>query len=317
MGGTSGEMGQIAIENSVEAVRKDWVGGVNYLGSLSQYAFGDNQLGQVVDAGGEFPPLLAVDEEGGRVARLQEHIDVPSAREQGYTSTDDVEKLGAKVGRTMRKMSLNMNLAPVVDVSDQAEWEVIGDRSYSDDAKKVTEFAGAFANGLRSQDVIPVVKHFPGLGSGSGNTDFEEAETPPLSRLKEKDLIPYESLLLEQPVAVMVTNAVVPGLTGRKPASLSSATYKLLRDDYGFGGVIMTDSLSAAAVQDNLDTAGAVVKSIKSGADIAVWDSLSEAQDVRDEVVRAVRSGEISETQINESAARVLELKGIQLCSSE
>jgi beta-N-acetylhexosaminidase len=315
MGGISEDLGEEAVHSATKAIAKDWVGGVNFLGSDS-YAFGDDQLSQAVDAGGAVPPFLAVDQEGGRVQRLSTQLgDRPSARTMGRSmSAQRVKRIGRKTGRAMAKMSLNMNLAPVVDVSNQDDWEVIGDRSFSGDAQKVTEYAGAYADGLRQAGVIPVLKHFPGLGSGNGNTDYEAAKTSPLRHLKAMDLVPYQSLLLEQPVAVMVTNASVPGLTAGKPASLSPATYELLRGEYGFTGVVMTDSLSAAAIRNGLDTSQAVIRAIKAGADVAVWDSLSESQTVRKDLIHAIRKGRVSEDQVNQSVARVLSLKGVDLC---
>lgn len=316
MGAVYSDSGETAINAAVKAIAKGQVGGVNFLGE-SSYAYSNNELAQAVDAGGEVPPFLAVDEEGGRVQRLGDEVGyVPSAREMAATmSPDEVRQEARRIGKAMKKLSLNMDLAPVVDVSDQAEYEVIGDRSFSDNPQTVTKYAGAFAEGLQDQNIVPVLKHFPGLGSGSGNTDFESATTPPLRKLERKDLIPYETLLQQTPVAVMLTNAKVPGLTAGKPASLSPATYELLRSQYGFQGVVMTDSLSAAAVQDNTDTAGAVAKAIVAGADIALWDRLSDVKQIHKRLNRAVKSGDLTEERINESVNRVLELKGVDLCT--
>ncbi len=315
MGAVYADAGESAINAAVRAVAKGEVGGVNVLGE-STYSYTNNELAQAVDAGGQIPPFLAVDEEGGRVQRLTDEVGyLPSAREMAATMTpDQVQKQAQEIGRAMTKLSLNMNLAPVVDVSSQSDDEVIGDRSFSDDPQTVTKYAGAFANGLRQENVIPVLKHFPGLGTGSGNTDFEDATTAPLDKLKKTDLVPYESLLLDTPVAVMTTNASVPGLTDKKPASVSPATYQLLRDDYGFTGVVMTDSLSAAATLDGSDIETAVTDAIVAGADIALWDQLSETKKVMQSLKRAVAKGKLSEERVNESVTRILDLKGVDLC---
>lgn len=315
MGAVYADAGESAINAAVRAVAKGEVGGVNVLGE-STYSYTNNELAQAVDAGGQIPPFLAVDEEGGRVQRLTDEVGyLPSAREMAATMTpDQVQKQAQDIGRAMTKLSLNMNLAPVVDVSSQSDDEVIGDRSFSDDPQTVTKYAGAFANGLRQENVIPVLKHFPGLGTGSGNTDFEDATTAPLDKLKKTDLVPYESLLLDTPVAVMTTNASVPGLTDKKPASVSPATYQLLRDDYGFTGVVMTDSLSAAATLDGSDIETAVTDAIVAGADIALWDQLSETKKVMQSLKRAVAKGKLSEERVNESVTRILDLKGVDLC---
>ncbi len=315
MGAVYADAGETALNTAVRQIAKGKVGGINILGT-SSYSYSNNELAEAVDAGGQVPPFLAVDEEGGRVQRLADELGYqPSAREMAATmSPAQVQEHAKKIGKAMSRLSLNMDLAPVVDVSSQADYEVIGDRSFGDDAKTVTEYAGAFAEGLREAGIIPVLKHFPGLGSGSGNTDFEAASTPPLKKLEKQDLKPYESLLTESPVAVMTTNAVVPGLTEGTPASLSPATYQLLREKYGFDGVVMTDSLSAAAVTEGRSIEEAVTQAIVAGADIALWDQLAEAKSVHKELSKAVASGKLSEDQVNASVTRVLDLKGVDLC---
>lgn len=314
MGGVAVE-GDTALQESITAIQKGQVGGVNYLGP--SYAYADGQLALAVDAGGEVPPLLAVDQEGGRVQRLTDVMEyIPSAREMGATLTaHQVEEVGQQIGKKMSKLSLNMNLAPVVDVSDQYDDAVIGDRSFSANAKQVTEYAGAFAEGLRKEGVIPVLKHFPGLGSGTGNTDFEEASTPSLTKLKKHDLVPYESLLLESPLAVMLTNAKVPGLTEGKPATLAASTYQLLREEYGFAGVAMTDSLTPVAAQTGKSLPKVVEQALAAGADIALWDGLTEAHQIVKHLARAVADGDLPEARVNEAVDRVLTLKRVDLCA--
>lgn len=316
MGSVLGEAGSEGVDAAVKAVAKGDVGGVNFLGETSD-PYDNGQLARAVDAGGQVPPFLAVDEEGGRVQRLTAitgFIDSPRQMAKSM-SPQGVEKLAKRIGRKMQKNSLNMNLAPVVDVSNQPVDDVIGNRSFANNPKKVVEYAGAFADGMRQSGVIPVLKHFPGMGSASGNTDFESAKTPPLRKLKRRDLVPYETLLTEQPVAVMVSNAKVPRLTKGKPASLSRATYELLREQYGFDGVVMTDSLSAAAISGGSGIDNAVRKAIRAGADIALWDDLTSAPDIRRALMRAVRSGQIPKEQVNASVTRIVNLKKVDLCA--
>ena len=169
----------------------------------------------------------------------------PSARVMGQTMTpEQVQAVGRSVGQEMSGLGLDMDLAPVADVSDQPADAVIGDRSFSSDPAQVAADAGAYADGLRSAGITPVFKHFPGMGSASGNTDQVPATTPALAQLSRSDLLPYRTLLNGQPGAVMMANAVVPGLTDGVPASLSAAAVSLLRTDFGFDSVVMTDSLS-------------------------------------------------------------------------
>ncbi len=312
MGAVNTDQGGQVVDAAIKAISQRKVTGVNFLGTNVAGVVGD-RLAQAVDAGGEVPPLLAVDEEGGQVQRLSAVTGfVPSAREMSQAMTpQQVEKQGREIGNAMQDLSLNMDFAPVVDVGSSA----IGDRTFSDNPEVVTEYAGAFAEGLRKADVIPTLKHFPGLGSATGNTDFQPATTPPIGQLEETDLIPYEFLLDADPVTVMFSNAVVPGLTQDEPASLSKAAYQLLREDLAFDGVALTDSLTAAAISSEYSEPQAAALAIGAGADIALWDDLTQADAANKQVRKAVKNQQISEDQLHTSVARVLELKGVDLCS--
>ena len=113
----------------------------------------------------------------------------------------------------------------------------------------VTDYAGAYARGLRDAGLLPVLKHFPGHGHGSGDSHTGSVTTPPIADLQTTDLVPYRTLTAQLPVGVMVGHMEVPGLTGSDPASLSPAAYALLRSgDYGgppFNGPVFTDDLSS------------------------------------------------------------------------
>ena len=128
-------------------------------------------------------------------------------------------------GQAMRKLGITIDFAPVVDVTDAPDDTVIGDRSFGADPTAVTEYAGAYARGLRDAGLLPVLKHFPGHGHGSGDSHTGGVVTPPLADLQNNDLIPYRTLTAQAPVAVMVGHMQVPGLTGSDPASLSPAAY--------------------------------------------------------------------------------------------
>ena len=303
-----------AAQTKATALMRLGVGGVNFLGSVAGMTPG--QVRSVIRAAGAVPPFLAVDEEGGRVRRLGPAAGrVPSARTMGARmSVDEVRQVGAAVGRAMRGLHLTMDFAPVADVSSQPAGEVIGDRSFSSSPERVASYAQAFADGLRSEGVTPVLKHFPGMGSATGHTDVTAARTPPLTQLERRDLRPYETLLATAPLAVMTTNAVVPGLSAPEPASLSPATVRLLRDTYGFHGVIITDSLTGGSVMKDHTVPEAVVQSLAAGSDVALMNSPGSIPEIVDQVVAAVQSGDLPLERVDTSVERVLALKGVDLC---
>lgn len=271
-------------------------------------------------AGAPLGLMVAVDEEGGRVQRIEGlDGDVPSAREMAATmTTDEVRDLAARRGGVMAEHGVTVDLAPVVDVSDQPDRTVIGDRSWSDDPATVTAYAGAYADGLLEAGVAPVLKHFPGHGEASADSHEGAASTPPLDVLRDRDLLPYAELLpaLGTRTAVMLGHLDVPGLTEPGvPASLSPATVRLLRDDHGFAGVVMTDDLAGmAAVTDRLAPEDAAVDALAAGVDVVLLSG-ADVGHLLDVVEAAVADGELTEATIDAAVARVLAYKGVDPCT--
>jgi beta-N-acetylhexosaminidase len=221
----------------------------------------------------------------------------------------------------MADLGITVDFAPVVDVvaAGTDDESVIGDRSFGADPAKVTEYAGAYAQGLRDAGVLPVLKHFPGHGHGSGDSHTGGVTTPPLADLQNNDLVPYRTLTTAAPVAVMVGHLQVPGLTGSDPASLSPAAYQLLRSGgYGgpaFNGLIYTDDLSSmAAINQRYGVAEAVLRSLKAGADNALWITTGEVPAVLDRLEKAVASGELSQAGVDASLQRNAAVKGPVRC---
>ena len=176
---------------------------------------------------------------------------------------------------------------------------MIGDRSFGSDPAEVTEYAGAYAQGLRDAGVLPVLKHFPGHGHGSGDSHTGGVVTPPLADLQNNDLIPYRTLIAQAPVAVMVGHMQVPGLTGSDPASLSPAAYALLRSGgYGgppFNGPVFTDDLSSMrAINERFGVAEAALRALQAGADVALWVTTGEVPAVLDRLEKALTAGELT-----------------------
>ena len=258
------------------------------------------------------PPLVAVDEEGGRVQRLASVVGrLPTARDMARLGPAAIRKLARDHGEGLRSLGITMDFAPVLDVVDDDEIGgsgAIGDRSFSSDPAVVTESAGAFAAGLAEAGVIPTYKHFPGHGHASGDSHRGVVVTPPLDALGP-DLEPYRQLLSAdpQPVAVMVGHLVVPGLTNGEPATVSrEAGRGLLREAYGFDGLLVTDDLSAMrGILDRYSTTEAAVRAVEAGVDMVLIPT-SDAQRVARAIEAAVAGGRLSVAQLNASADRVL-----------
>jgi beta-N-acetylhexosaminidase len=293
------------------------VGGI-FVGSWTDLSMlTDGTLGEIADLA-PLPLAVSTDEEGGRVSRLSSLIGpAPSARVLAQTqSPEEVYQLALDRGRKMRGLGITVDFAPVVDVTDAPANTVIGDRSFSADPATVTSYAGAFARGLRDAGVLPVLKHFPGHGSGSGDTHTAGAvSTPPLAQLEASDLEPYRALVGQAPVAVMMGHLEVPGLTGNVPASLSPAAVGLLRSGGygapGFNGLVFSDDLSSmAAISSRYGVAEAVLRALQAGTDVALWVTTDEVPAVLDRLESAVDSGELATAGVDASVLRLVGLKG-------
>lgn len=310
----------VGVQNGSDAravVADHRVGGI-FIGSWTDLSMlTDGSLPGIGAVAGPLALAVSVDEEGGRVQRLAPLIgSQPSARVLAATHTPaEVRDIAFQRGQAMRGLGITVDFAPVVDVTAAADDTVIGDRSFGSDPAVVTEYAGAYAQGLRDAGVLPVLKHFPGHGHGSGDTHTGAVVTPPLADLQGSDLVPYRTLTAQAPVAVMVGHMQVPGLSGGDPASLSPAVYNLLRGGgYGgapFGGLVFTDDLSSmAAINQRYGVAAAVLRALQAGADVALWVTTAEVPAVLDRLEQAVNAGELAPQRVDDAVSKLAVAKG-------
>lgn len=304
-------------------VEKEQIGGI-FVGSWTDKSILTSGAAARISRTSPVPLMVTVDQEGGRVSRLSSlGIDSPSARELAAARTpQQVQALATSIGKQLRRLGITVDFAPSVDVSNEPDDEVIGDRSFSNDPAVVTEYGSAFAAGLASAGITPVYKHFPGHGHGSGDSHLGVVVTPPLSSLERSDLVPYKSLL-QNPgkAAVMVGHLIVPGLTGPEtPASISPRAIGMLRSGqpYGgppFDGVVFSDDLSGmAAISARYPIEEAAPMAIRAGSDIALWLSTDRVSSVLDALQRQVASKRLTEDRVDRSVVRILRSKGVLTC---
>ena len=270
------------------------------------------------------PPLIMSDEEGGAVQRLAGLLGaMPSARTMGATLTpSQIRSLAYSYGTKLLAVGVTMDLAPVLDVDGRpgpSATNPDGTRSFSAIPSVAAADGVAFADGLKEAGVIPVLKHFPGLGGSSGNTDVAPASTLPFSELKVTGLIPFEAAIAANLPVIMVSNATVPGLTSQ-PASLSSIAINYLRNSLGFKGLVITDSLSAGAIQQiGLTVPEATVRAIEAGADMVMYNTLNPMTTFKDSVAalnQAVSSGALSRTRLISAVEKILAARNMDLCAN-
>jgi beta-N-acetylhexosaminidase len=263
--------------------------------------------------------LVMTNQEGGGVERLTNLVaTLPWAQTMGKNLTPvQITAEGLRVGRSMKAAGVNVDLAPVADVDGRAvepgEQDPDGYRSFSGVPAQAAADVVAFARGLREAGVLAVVKHFPGLGGATGNTDYRAAATRPWSILQTTGLVPFRSAIDAGVTAIMVSNASVPGLSSL-PASISPVVINYLRRQLGFEGLVVTDSLSAGALSAiHLGVPLASVKAIEAGADMVLAGSLPTASaslqlaaETSRVVRQAVKAGDLPLSTLQRAAAQVL-----------
>ncbi|WP_406267818.1 glycoside hydrolase family 3 N-terminal domain-containing protein [Nocardia sp. NBC_00881] len=303
--------------DATDVVRTEQVGGIFVGGWTDQALLGSGEIAQVKQAA-KVPLMVTIDEEGGRVSRVRDLIGpAPSARVTAQTMTpEQFYDATLTRGRALKDLGVTVDFAPDVDVSSQPDDAVIGDRSFSDDPAVVTRYADAYIRAMREVGVGTVMKHFPGHGSGSGDSHTGAVRTPPLDAMQTVDLVPFRDLI-GSGAAVMVGHLDVPGLTTPNvPASISPQAMALLREGRGYGagplqGPIFTDDLGGmAAISSRMSIEDAVEAALLAGADNALWITTDAVPQVLDRLEQAVSSGRLSMAQVDASVLRTATFKG-------
>ena len=260
---------------------------------------------------GTVAPILAIDEEGGTVARLANKSALGIDNVGNMLSigkTGDVQRAyeaGATIGGYLSDYGFTLDFAPVADLSGGA----IGNRAFGRDPELVSSMVSAFIDGLHARGVRSCIKHFPGHGTASGDThkDFV-VQNKTAAELMASDLVPFIGNLARTDV-VMVAHISLPKLTSDDlPASLSRRIITDgLRNGMGFNGVVVTDSLEMGAITKHFKSAEAACRAFDAGVDLLLMPS--SIISAFDGVVQAVEQGRISEARLDESVLRILRLK--------
>lgn len=224
--------------------------------------------------------VLAVDQEGGRVARLPvpPFTKIPPMRQWGdYLKDNDdfsiLRELGAVLGREVRLAGFNLDFAPVADVDLNPKNPVIGDRAFSDEAWHVYQCARFFLQGLMEEGVMGCLKHFPGHGSTDLDSHLALPHDPrPLDKLLDCDLLPYGKLIVEgHAPSIMTAHVVYDAIDPQNPATLSEKIVSgLLREELGYDGVVFSDDLLMKAISDHHDLKDVMLKFFSIGGDVAL-----------------------------------------------
>lgn len=257
--------------------------------------------------------FLAVDEEGGRVARCAWKLGTTEfdgmAVYGARNDADEAFNIGRTIGADIGALGFNVDFAPVADV-DISPYNELGDRIFSGDPYVVANMVSNVVRGLKSSGVAATLKHFPGLGAENGNSHTESAIVidRTLEQLRSEEFVPFKSGIRAGADFVMVGHQQVTAFGDELPADLSyTAVTEMLRGELGFEGIAVTDSQVMNTISNLYYPRTAAVMSVKAGIDMILTPG--DLDDAVNGVYNAVLSGEISEERINESVTRILTVK--------
>lgn len=257
------------------------------------------------------PLLIGMDAEWGVAMRLEKEERFPFAYTIGAANDVSLtEKIAESMAQECKDFGIHINFAPDADVNSNPNNPVIGFRSFGEDSKNVAEHVAAFVKGMEAEDVMTSIKHFPGHGDTDKDSHFE---LPTVSHTKAQffstDFPPFKAGIKAGTSSVMIGHLNVPSLDNSgTPSSLSKKVIQgYLQDSLGFKGLVISDALNMKAVADKYGKTEVVVKAFEAGCDILLYpESVSESIDA---IVSKVKSGKISEKEINARCLKVLKSK--------
>lgn len=300
-----------------ELIRKFHPGGIILFGENLYSPLQTKGLLEGMQAVSQIPLFMAIDEEGGAISRLNElnnkmhATKLPNNRIIGSTGEPDLaRKAGMVIGGELVVLGFNMVFAPVADVNTNPANPVIGPRSFGAVPEKVAQMVAAEVEGLHSQNVMAVLKHFPGHGDTSNDTHTGAVIVPHgRERLNKVEFTPFISGMKAGAAGIMTAHVQVPEVTGDKiPATFSRKILTgILREEMGFEGLIITDALEMGAITKFWSADDAAVRAFEAGADILLMPA--DLERAYAGLLNAINEGRITEKRLDESVIRILKAK--------
>ena len=258
--------------------------------------------------------FVAADHEGGRVAafRFSNTIRLPAPAIVGsYDDPEFVDNLAYITGRELLTLGINMNLAPVLDLSRVADAGIVGDRAFGGDPVRVAAFARAYVEGMARAGVIATAKHFPGHGvtrvDSHGRLPVVDLS---LERLRSRDLLPFVEAIGAGVPAIMTAHILFPEIDPEWPVTISPMFLRgVLRSDLDFSGLVISDGLAMGALADNYELDETLERALRYGVDIILVHNRYDLVDLIERTERFVAEGRVSPADIDRGTLRVLTLK--------
>ncbi|GEM47583.1 beta-N-acetylhexosaminidase [Deinococcus cellulosilyticus] len=253
--------------------------------------------------------LIAIDQEGGAVIRILDTPQAPSAMALGATANPELSRqVGAAVGRGLRSYGINWNYAPSLDVNVNPFNPMIGDRSFGSDPESVALHGVNWALGLEEAGVMASVKHFPGHGDTHIDTHLAlPTVNKPIEELLKTELHPFKKAAEAGVGSMMTAHIIFPALDSENPATLSrNILTGLLRDSWGYAGLIVTDAMDMHAISRQYEGGQAAIKALNAGADLILCVNDLKLQEKQVEAIaRAIEEGVLSEDLLSRSEEKL------------
>lgn len=271
---------------------------------------------QTVKKSNDIPLWIGIDQEGGNVQRLkalEDHpvSDIPYMNAIGQTNNIDyARQIGKVMAEELKVFGINMDFAPDIDIWTNPDNTVIGKRSFGSNPTLVSQMGIALGDTLLQHQIVPVYKHFPGHGNTAEDSHYAlPVVTKTLDELLSSDLIPFQDAIAHDVPIIMVGHLAIPNITNdNTPTSLSKVMiHDILKEQLGYKGLVVTDALDMGALTQNYTEEEIYTMAINAGVDILLMPQ--ESKNCVKIVADAVKSGKISESQIDESVRKILKLK--------
>lgn len=255
--------------------------------------------------------LLSVDEEGGKVVRVSAY---PAFRSTKFKSTQDLLAEGGvslllkdstEKSSLLKSIGLNMNLAPVVDVPTKKD-SFIYARSFGKNAEQTASYTSELIKRMNKDNMISSMKHFPGYGDNADTHTGVAVDNRSYSTFKNSDFLPFKSGIRSNAPTILVNHNIVKCMDSSKPASLSPNVHKILRNELGFSGLVITDDLAMSAVKQYVENGNAAIQAVKAGNDMIISSDFVKQ---KKEIVNAVKNKKLDENLINKAVVRILACK--------
>ncbi|MBI9065732.1 MAG: serine hydrolase [Salinivirgaceae bacterium] len=290
----------------IQYVKKNQIGGIIFMqGGPVNQAILTNELQRV----SQVPLMIGIDGEWGLAMRLDSTISYPKAMAMGAITDDQIiYDFGNQLAEQLKTIGIQINFAPVIDVNNNPNNPVINVRSFGEDKRIVSRKGLAYAMGMQDNNIMAVVKHFPGHGDTDSDSHFDlPLVNHSKTRLNKLELVPFKNLIQNGVGGVMVAHLAVPSLEKeiKRPASLSKIVIdSVLRNELGFKGLVFTDALNMKGVTKYFSPGEIEVEALLAGNDVLLFpEDVSKGIKA---VKKAVRKGVLSEQLINERCRRVL-----------